>query len=104
MTAAEVPLEHALVIASALFVVGLAGVIVRRNTIFVLMSLEIMMNGAAFALVVAGARWSEADGQVMYMLALTIAAAEVTVGLGLLLQLERRRRTVDVDAASELAG
>ncbi|MDZ7827421.1 MAG: NADH-quinone oxidoreductase subunit NuoK [Gammaproteobacteria bacterium] len=96
------PLEHALIVAALLFALGLTGVIVRRNVLFVLMSLEIMMNAAGVAFVVAGARWGQADGQLMYMLVLTLAAAEVAVGLGLVLQLERRHRTVDVDRASEL--
>lgn len=104
MSAAPVPVEHALLVAGVLFALGLTGVLVRRNTIFVLLSLEVMMNAAAFAFVAAGARWAEPDGQMMYMVALTIAAAEVTVGLGLLLQLERRHRTVDLDVARELAG
>jgi NADH-quinone oxidoreductase subunit K len=104
VSAVTLPVEHGLVIAAVLFAVGLAGVIVRRNLIFVLLSLEIMMNAAAFALVVAGARWAEADGQLMYVIALTVAAAEVALGLGLLLQLEQRARTVDVDVASRMAG
>lgn len=102
MTAAPIPLEHALIVAALLFALGLTGVIVRRNVLFVLMSLEIMMNAAGVAFVVAGARWGQADGQLMYMLVLTLAAAEVAVGLGLVLQLERRHGTVDVDRASEL--
>jgi NADH-quinone oxidoreductase subunit K len=97
MTATAIPLEHALIVAALLFALGLAGVIVRRNLLFVLMSLEIMLNAAGLALVVAGARWGQAEGQVMYMLVLSLAAAEVAVGLGLLVQLERRQRTVDLD-------
>ncbi|HSG91883.1 MAG TPA: NADH-quinone oxidoreductase subunit NuoK [Pseudomonadales bacterium] len=104
MTAVAVPLEHALLVAAVLFALGLTGVIVRRNAIFMLMSLEIMMNAAGMAFVVAGARWGEPDGQIMYMLVLSLAAAEVAVGLGLLLQLERRHTTVDLDSIHELEG
>ena len=103
-TAIAVPVEHLLVLAAALFLIGLTGVLVRRNILFLLMSLEIMMNACGLAFVVAGARWAEADGQIMYMFVLALAAAEVAVGLGLVLQLERRYRHLDIDAASELKG
>ncbi len=104
MTAVAVPIEHVLILAGALFAVGLAGVLVRRNIIFLLMSLEIMMNACGLAFVAAGARWAEADGQIMFMLVLSLAAAEVAVGLGLVLQLARRFDHLDIDAASELSG
>lgn len=104
MTAAIVPIEHVLVLAVVLFSIGFAGVLVRRNIIFLLMSLEIMMNACGLAFVAAGARWGDPDGQIMYMLILSLAAAEVAVGLGLVLQLDRRRRNLDIDAASELSG
>lgn len=104
MIAVSVPVEHVLALAGALFAIGLVGVLVRRNVIFLLMSLEIMMNACGLAFVAAGARWAEADGQIMYMLVLSLAAAEVAVGLGLVLQLERRFGTLDIDAASELSG
>ena len=103
-TAIAIPMEHVLVLAAALFLIGLTGVLVRRNVLFLLMSLEIMMNACGLAFVVAGARWAEADGQIMYMFVLALTAAEVAVGLALVLQLERRYRHVDIDAASELKG
>jgi NADH-quinone oxidoreductase subunit K len=103
-TATVVPIEHVLVLAAVLFALGLTGVLVRRNIIFLLMSLEIMMNACGLAFVAGGARWAEADGQIMYMLILTLAAAEVAVGLGLVLQLERRFNHLDIDAANELSG
>ncbi len=104
MTAAIVPIEYVLLLAVVLFLIGFVGVLVRRNIIFLLMSLEIMMNACGLAFVAAGARWGDPDGQVMFMLILSLAAAEVAVGLGLVLQLDRRRRNLDVDAASELSG
>jgi NADH-quinone oxidoreductase subunit K len=104
LTAVGIPLEHVFVLAGVLFLIGFTGVLVRRNIIFMLMSLEIMMNACGLAFVAAGARWAEADGQIMYMLVLSLAAAEVAVGLGLVLQLERRYRHLDIDAASELHG
>jgi NADH-quinone oxidoreductase subunit K len=97
-------MEHGLLIAGALFVLGLAGLVVRRNILFVLMSVEIMMNAAALAFVSAGSRWQQADGQIMFILILTLAASEACVGLALLMQLYRRFQTLDIDAAGAMKG
>ncbi len=97
-------MEHGLALAAVLFVLGLAGVLVRRNILFMLMSLEVMMNAAALAFVVAGARWGQPDGQVMFIMILSLAAAEASVGLAIVLQLHRRFKTLDIDSASEMKG
>jgi NADH-quinone oxidoreductase subunit K len=99
-----IPLEHGLAVAGVLFCLGLVGLMVRRNILFVLMSLEIMMNAAGLAFIVAGSRWGQADGQVMFILVLSLAAAEASIGLAILLQLYRRFNTLDIDAASEMHG
>lgn len=99
-----IPMEHGLALAAILFAIGFAGLLVRRNILFVLMCLEIMMNAAALAFVVAGARWGQADGQVMFILILALAASEAAIGLAIVFQLHRRFRTLDIDAASELRG
>ncbi|HEX2923669.1 MAG TPA: NADH-quinone oxidoreductase subunit NuoK [Chloroflexota bacterium] len=101
---ATVPLEHGLGLAAVLFVMGLAGLLARRNVIFTLMSIEIMLNAAGLAFVTAGARWQQADGQVMFIFILAMAAAEVSVGLALVLQMYHRLKTLDADAAIELRG
>ncbi len=99
-----IPMEHGLLVAAALFCLGLCGVLMRRNLLFILMSIEIMMNAAALAFVVAGSRWAQADGQVMYILVISLAAAEASIGLALLLMLYRRYHTLDVDVVSEMRG
>ena len=99
-----VPMEHALLIAGLLFTCGLCGLMLRRNIIFMLMSLEVMLNAAGLAFVTAGAHWGQADGQVIFMLILTVAAAEVAVGLGLVLQIQRRFKSLDMDQANRLRG
>jgi NADH-quinone oxidoreductase subunit K len=99
-----IPMEHGLLLAAALFCLGLAGLIMRRNVLFMLMAAEIMMNATALAFVVAGARWAQADGQVMFVLVLTLQATEACVGLALVIQLYRRFRTLDVDAAATMKG
>jgi NADH-quinone oxidoreductase subunit K len=97
-------MHHGLVLAAVLFALGLIGILVRRNLIFILMSIEIMLNAAGLAFVVAGARWEQADGQVMLIFILAVAAAEVSVGLALLLLLHRRFQTLDTDAVSKMRG
>ena len=99
-----VSMEHGLILASILFLIGLAGLLVRRNVIFILLSLEIMLNAAGLAFIVAGARWGQPDGQIMFIFILTMAAAEVSVGLALVLQLYHRFKTLDSDAASRQRG
>lgn len=100
----SVPMEQGLLLAGILFGLGLIGVLVRRNVIFILMSIEVMLNAAGLAFVVAGSRWGQSDGQVMFIFILTMAAAEVSVGLALVLQLYRRLKTLDADAASKMRG
>ena len=68
------------------------------------MSLEVMLNAAALAFVAAGAKWQQADGQIIFLLILSVAAAEVAVGLGLVLQIQRRFKTLDMDQARRLRG
>ena len=99
-----IPFEHGLMVAAILFALGLAGLLARRNIIFVLLSIEVMLNAAGLAFVTAGARWGQPDGQVMFILILTMAAAEVSVGLALVLQLRHRFKTLDVDAVSTMRG
>lgn len=87
-----------------MFSLGLTSLLVRRNLIFVLMSLEVMLNAAGLAFVVAGSRWHQTDGQVVFLFILAIAAAEVAVGLALVLQVYRRFKALDVDALSKMRG
>src|SRR5262244_4080135 len=101
---ADIPLRDGLILAGILFSLGLTGLLVRRNLVFVLMSLEVMLNAAGLAFVVAGARWHQADGQVMFLFILTMAAAEVAVGLALVLEIYHRFRSLDADALSEMKG
>ena len=101
---ATAPVEHGLILAGVLFTLGLIGVLVRRNILFILLSIEIMLNAAGLAFVVAGAHWVQPDGQVMFMFILAMAAAEVSVGLALLLQVVRHFRTLDADAVDEMRG
>ena len=99
---AIVPLEHGLVLAGILFAMGLVGVLVRRNIIFMLLSIEVMLNAAGLAFVVAGSAWGQADGQVLFIFILAVTAAEVSVGLAMVLRLHHLLKTLDVDAVDSL--
>jgi len=98
----EIPMRDGLLLAGILFSLGLTGLLVRRNLIFVLMSLEVMLNAAGLAFVVAGARWQQADGQIVFVFILAMAAAEVAIGLAMVLQLYHQFKSLDVDAISEM--
>lgn len=100
----SVPMEQGLMVAGILFALGLVGVLVRRDIIFILLSIEIMLNAAGLAFVAAGSRWGQADGQVMFIFILAMAAAEISVGLALVLLLHHEFRSVDADLASEMRG
>lgn len=101
---ATVPMEYGLLLAVVLFTLGLVGVLVRRNIVFILLSIEIMLNAAGLAFVVAGSRWGQPDGQIMFIFILAMAAAEVSVGLALVMLLHHRWKGLDADAASEMRG
>lgn len=100
----QVPYEIGLLLAAVLFFLGLIGLLVRRNIIFILMSLEIMLNSAGFAFVVAGAKWAKPDGQIMFLFILAVAAAEVAVGLALVIQVYKKFKSLDTDVLNKMKG
>lgn len=89
--------QTVLIVAAILFMLGLVGVLTRRNIIFILISVEIMLNAAGLAFVAAGTRWGQPDGQVMFLFILAMAASEVSVGLALVMQAYRQHKTLNVD-------
>ncbi|MFQ5742408.1 MAG: NADH-quinone oxidoreductase subunit NuoK [Acidobacteriota bacterium] len=102
--AATVPTSHVLAVAAALVAIGTFGVLLRRNLVFMLLALEIVLNGAALAFIGAAARWQQADGQVFALFIMVMAAAEVAVALALILQIYRQASTLDADALDTLQG
>lgn len=97
-----IPLSHGLSLAIILFVLGLLGIIIRRNLLFMLLGLEIIINSAALAFVIVGAYLKQADGQIMYMLIITLAASESAVVLILLLKLYRYCYTLNINSIDEI--
>ena len=99
-----IPIEHGFVLVAILWAIGLVGLLSRKNTLFMLMSMEIMLNAAALAFILAGSLWQQADGQVIYILILSIAAAEVGLGLALLIRLRQHIGELDIDKLNEMKG
>ena len=93
-----------LAIAASLFAIGAAGVLLRRSPLIVLLSLEIMLNGANLALIAFSRHHGEASGQIFALAVMAVAASEVVVGLGMIVALARRRLDLDVDKLSFLRG
>jgi len=100
----NIPMEQGLLLAAVLFCIGLGGLLLRRDIIFMLLSVEVMLNAAGLAFIVAGAKWGQADGQVMFIFILTMAAAEVSVGLALIIQMYMKFNSVDTNVASTMKG
>ncbi len=92
------PSTHVLFLAVLLFSLGLIGLLVRRNILFMLISIEIMLNAAGLAFVAGGRIWARPDGQVMFLFILAMAASEVAVGLALVLRFRHGFRTLDGDS------
>jgi NADH-quinone oxidoreductase subunit K len=93
-----------LAIAGALFAIGAAGVLLRRSPLIVLLSLEIMLNGANLALITFARHHGNGAGQIFALAVMAVAASEVVVGLGLIVAIARRRLDLDVDKLSLLRG
>ena len=91
-------------IAAFLFVTGAVGVLLRRSPLIVLLSLEIMLNGANLALIAFARHWGNGDGQIFAISVMAVAAAEVVVGLGLIVAMARKSLDLDVDDLSSLKG
>ena len=92
-----IPLEYVLILSSVLFAIGAAGVILRKNAIIVLMSIELMLNAVNINLVAFSSYFEDGTGQAFALFSIGIAAAEVAVALAILLNLNRLRKTVNVD-------
>lgn len=93
----QVPLEWYLGLSAVLFTIGVLGVLLRRNVIVILMSVELMLNAANLTLVAFSQFLSELSGQILVFFAISVAAAEAAVGLAIVIALFRRRVTVNVD-------
>lgn len=109
----NVPVEGYILLSALLFGIGTAGVMLRRNALIVLLSIEIMLNAANLALVAFSRMWGGAgeagaigghDGQVFAVIVMAVAASEVVVGLGIVVAISNLQRPLDTDELAELHG
>ena len=103
-----VPLDHVIGLSAVLFTVGVFGVLVRRNLVVMLMSIELMLNAVNLAFVGFNRMWPGTegapafDGQIFVLMVITVAAAEVAVGLGIVISMFRNRASLNVEDVSLL--
>jgi NADH-quinone oxidoreductase subunit K len=93
---------HFLVLAAVLFLIGMAGVLIRRNALIILMSVELMLNAANMTLVTFARMWGDLSGHTFALIVIAVAAAEAAVGLAIVVAVFRGRRNVDVDRLTAL--
>lgn len=91
-------------LAAVLFVIGAAGILLRRNALVMFMSVELMLNAVNLSFVAAGRELNVLEGQVAVLFVMVVAAAEVVVGLAIIVSVFRRRQTASVDELAELRG
>lgn len=99
-----VPTTYYIILSAVLFVIGMAGVLVRRNAILVFMSVELMLNSANLAFVAFARAFQDIAGQVSVFFVITVAAAEVAVGLALIVAIFRTKQSIDIDNLNEMVG
>ncbi|MFQ5693561.1 MAG: NADH-quinone oxidoreductase subunit NuoK [Nitrospinota bacterium] len=92
-----VPLSHYLILSAVLFVLGVIGVLVRRNAIVIFMCIELMLNAVNLTLVAFSRFLQTLDGQILVFFVMTVAAAEAAVGLVIIISIFRHKQSVDVD-------
>jgi NADH-quinone oxidoreductase subunit K len=97
-----IPLNYYVFFASALFVIGIVGVLTRRNALIIFMSVELMLNSVNLLLTAFSAYRSDPNGQVFVFFIMAVAAAEVAVGLAIIVMIYRNVRSIDVDLLSKL--
>ena len=99
-----IPLPWTLGLSAVLFVIGVVGVLVRRNALIIFMSIELMLNAANLAFVAFAREMRSLDGQIFVFFVMTVAAAEVAIGLAIIVNVFRLRETVFVDEINLLKG
>ena len=93
----SIPITYYIYLSAIVFLTGLVGVLIRRNIIIILLSIELMLNATNINFVAFSHYFQNVDGQVFVFFALTVAAAEVAVGLAIIIALYRSKETINVD-------
>jgi NADH-quinone oxidoreductase subunit K len=98
------PLAYYVILSIIMFVIGISGVLLRRNALVIFMSLELMFNSANLLFVTFASYYQMLQGQIAVFFVMTVAAAEVAVGLALIVAIFRTRHSIDLDQVSNLKG
>ncbi|MGA9118204.1 MAG: NADH-quinone oxidoreductase subunit NuoK [Bacteroidota bacterium] len=93
----NIPISYYLILSATMFVIGVAGVMTRRNAIVIFMSIELMLNSVNLTLVAFSAVLGNITGQMLVLFVMAVAAAEAAVGLAIVIALFRNKQTVDID-------
>ena len=101
---AAVPTAWFLLLSAILFVIGAAGVLIRRNALIVLMCIEMMMNAVNLTFIALSRHLNSLNGQIFVFMVMAVAAVEVAIGLAILIELNRLRETTDIDDIASLKG
>jgi len=104
MTAMTVPLSNYIALSAVIFFIGVTGVLVRRNPLIMLMSIELMFNAANLLFIAFARAWLNNAGHIFAFLVITVAAAEAAIGLAIVVTVFRSSKTVDVDDVAALKG
>ncbi|SRR5512135_940760 len=104
MQASPVPIEYYVVLSAVLFILGVLGVLVRRNAIMIFMSVELMLNAANLALAAFSRQWGNVGGQLIVFFVITVAAAEVAIGLALIVAIFKTKKSIDIDELNSMQG
>jgi NADH-quinone oxidoreductase subunit K len=99
-----ITVTHYVSLSAVLFIIGVAGVLIRRNAILIFMSVELMLNAANLAFVAFARHFDRLDGQIIAFFVMTVAAAEVAVGLALIVTIFKSKLSIDVDEISSMKG
>lgn len=99
-----VPIEHYFILATAMFLCGILGVLFRRNLLFILMSIELMLNAVNLIFVAASKHLGMLDGQIMVFFIITVAACEAGIGLAMVIAIYRRYGTIEPNFLRILRG
>jgi NADH-quinone oxidoreductase subunit K len=104
MQPSPVPIEYYVILSAVLFILGVLGVLVRRNAIMIFMSVELMLNAANLALVAFARQWGNVGGQLIVFFVITVAAAEVAIGLALIVAIFKTKKSIDIDELNSMQG
>ena len=99
-----VPIQYYLLLSAILFVIGVAGVMIRRNVLIIFMSVEMMLNSVNLTFAALALHFLSMNGQIFVLVAMVVAAAEVAVGLAIVMEIERNRDTTNIDDINLLKG